>query len=443
MKHISLIIFSLFIIFSGFSQSINKEIIDSKKLDAYFQALETNNKFMGSVAIIKNGDIIYRNQIGFSDVSNSIKPDSETKYRIGSISKTFTAVLVFKTIEAGKLSLNQSIKEYFPKIKNSSKITISNLLNHRSGIHNFTANDEYLTYNTKAQTEEQMLKIIIDGKSDFKPNSKAEYSNSNYVLLAYILEKIYSKSYSDILNDSIIKPLNLRNTYAGNMIDVKNNEALSYSFDKAWKMESETDMSIPIGAGSIVSTPTDLLLFSKALFNNTLVSKKSVAQMITLEDNYGRGLFKMPFYDMFSFGHTGGIDGFTSVQGYFIDQKCGMAIVSNGSIINQNDVALVLLSALFDKDYKIPSFKTHEITSEDLDKYIGIYKSSSFPMDITISKKGNTMVAQATGQSSFPLDATEKNIFKFDAAGITLKFNPELKQMTLLQGGAEYVLTRE
>ena len=443
MKRIFLIIFSLFIIFSGISQSIDKEQIDSKKLNKYFEALDANNKFMGSVAIIKNGDIIYRNQIGFKDIETSTKPDSETKYRIGSISKTFTSVLVFKAIEEGKLDLDQSIKNYFPEIKNSEKITISNLLNHRSGIHNFTNDDLYLTYHTKAQTKEQMLKIIIAGGSDFEPNSKAEYSNSNYVLLSYILEKTYSKSFSDILNDSIVIPLDLKNTYVGQKTDTDKNETYSYSFANAWNIEAETDMSIPMGAGAIVSTPTDLVLFSEALFNNRIISEKSVLQMMALEDNYGRGLFKMPFYDMFSFGHTGGIDGFTSIFGYFIDQQCGIAITSNGTIINNNDIALVLLSALFDKDYEIPNFNTIELSTEDLDKYVGVYTSSSFPMDITITKSGNEMVAQATGQASFKLEAVKEHIFKFDTAGITLKFNPEKKQMTLLQAGAEYVLDKE
>lgn len=443
MKRITIIILSLFIIFLGVSQNIDKEQIDSKKLNAYFEALETNNKFMGSVAIIKNGDIVYRKQIGFKDVSKAEKPDSETKYRIGSISKTFTSVLVFKAIEEGKLDLNQNIKEYFPKIKNSKKITISNLLNHRSGIHNFTSNDEYLTYHTKAKTEEQMLKIIIDGGSDFEPDSKAEYSNSNYVLLAYILEKIYSKTYADILNDSIVKPLNLRNTYVGKKIDIEKNESYSYSYAEKWNIEAETDMSIPIGAGSIVSTPTDLLMFSKSLFNGRIFSKNSVSQMIALEDNYGRGLFKMPFYDLYSYGHTGGIDGFSSVFNYFIDENSGIAITSNGTTINNNDIAIILLSALFNKPYEIPTFKTYEVSSADLDKYIGVYKSSNFPMDIIISKSGNVMVAQASGQPSFKLESTEKDVFKFDAAGLTLKFNPVQKQMTLLQGGGEFVLTRE
>src|SRR5690606_17415340 len=173
---------SFFVLHTGFAQTFDKE-----KLDSYFDALEANDKFMGSAAIAKNGEIIYTKAIGYSDVESKTKPDANTKYRIGSISKTFTAVLVLKAAEEKKLNLNHTIHKYFPNIANSKKITISNLLNHRSGIHNFTNDDIYLEYNTQPKTEAEMVAIIAEGGSDFEPGTKAEYSNSNYVLLSFIL----------------------------------------------------------------------------------------------------------------------------------------------------------------------------------------------------------------------------------------------------------------
>jgi D-alanyl-D-alanine carboxypeptidase len=162
----------------GFSQNLDKI-----KLDTYFNALEQNNKFMGSVAISKNGEIIYTKSIGFADVENRLKATEKTKYRIGSISKSFTAVLTLKAVEQKKVDLNQTIDKWFPAITNSKKITVKQLLSHRSGIHNFTNDADYLTYNTQPTTEKQMVEIITKGNSEFEPDSKAEYSNSNYVLL--------------------------------------------------------------------------------------------------------------------------------------------------------------------------------------------------------------------------------------------------------------------
>ena len=423
---------------TGFSQTIDKE-----KLDTYFQALESNNKFMGSVAIYKDEKIIYTKSVGFSDVATNKKPNDSTKYRIGSISKTFTATLVFKAIEEKKLTLSQRIEKYFPAIKNADKITVGNLLNHRSGIHNFTNDPEYLEYNTQKKSEKEMIDIIAKAGSDFEPNSKAAYSNSNYVFLTYILEKIYEKPYSEILKEKITTPLKLENTYFGGKINIENNECYSYIYLGSWIKQTETDMSIPLGAGAVISTPSDLVTFSEALFNYKIISKESLESMKTLQDNYGMGLFQIPFYDKMSYGHTGGIDGFSSVFGYFPNENCAFAFTSNGSNYENNNISIVLLSSLFNQPFEIPSFEVYELSSEDLDQYLGTYSSDQFPLQITITKADKTLMAQATGQPAFPLEATEKDKFKFDQAGIVLEFNPTEKQMILKQGGGVFKFKKE
>ncbi len=140
---------------------------DKTKLDNYFNALEQSNKFMGSVAVSKNGEIIYTKSIGFADVENNLKATENSKYRIGSISKSFTTVLLLKAVEEKKLNLNQTIDKWFPTIKNAKKITIKHLLSHRSGIHNFTNDKDYLTWNTQPKTEKELVEIITKGGSDF------------------------------------------------------------------------------------------------------------------------------------------------------------------------------------------------------------------------------------------------------------------------------------
>ncbi|HWZ21607.1 MAG TPA: serine hydrolase domain-containing protein, partial [Cytophagaceae bacterium] len=250
-----------FIIQTGFSQTFDKA-----KLDNYFQALENNNKFMGSVAVSQNGKLIYTKSVGYADIETNTKANENSKYRIGSISKTFTTVLILKATEEHKLDLTQTIDKYFPTVTNASKITISQLLYHRSGIPNFTNDKSYLNWNTQSKKESEMLEIVVKSGSDFEPDSKAEYSNSNFLLLSYILEKVYKKNYSKVLEDKIIKPLGLQNTFFGGKINLKNNECYSYKFLANWNKETETDLSIPMGAGAIVSTPTDLTIFSTALF---------------------------------------------------------------------------------------------------------------------------------------------------------------------------------
>ncbi|SCY18055.1 CubicO group peptidase, beta-lactamase class C family [Nonlabens sp. Hel1_33_55] len=423
----------------GFSQTN----FDKEKLDSYFQALEDNEKFMGSVAVSKDGELLYTNSIGFADVENNVEATEETKYRIGSITKTFTTVLAMKAVENKMLDLDQTIDKWFPSIENASEITVEHLLGHRSGIHNFTNDEEYLTYNTQSKTEQELVDIIANGGSDFEPDSQAEYSNSNFVLLTYILEKTFEKPYSELVKEHIVEPIGLTDTYVFGNLDTANNEAKSYKFLNTWNVEPETDASIPLGAGAITSTPVDLTKFADALFAGKLVTPESLEIMKTIKDGYGKGLFQFPFYENIGYGHTGGIDGFSSVYTYFPESKVSYALTSNGTNINNNDISIAVLNAVYNKPYEIPSFTSYSLTTEELDPYLGVYASSQIPMKITITKEGATLIAQGTGQPAFPLEATEKDTFKFDQAGAKFQFNPSENSMILFQGGGQILFSKE
>ena len=436
--------FLITLVLGFFYQTGIAQSFDKATLDRYLDTLEINNKFMGSVAISKSDEVIYSRSIGYADFEHKIKADKNTKYRIGSITKTFTAVLVLKAIEKNKIDLNQSIDKFFPAIKNAGKITVNQLLHHRSGIHNFTNDKEYLTWNTKPKTQKEMIEIIAKGGSDFEPGSKYEYSNSNYVLLTFILQQAFDQQYSDLLTEYITKPLRLKNTYLGGKINVQNGESKSYKFSGTWKVEPETDISVPLGAGGIVSTPGDLVKFSYALFNGKLLTQESLEQMKSLKDGYGMGLIQIPFYEKRGYGHTGGIDGFTSVFVYFPDGDISYALTSNGTNYNTNNISIAVLSAVYGKPFKMPEFnKTYEVSSKDLDKYLGVYASKQIPLKMTITKQNDTLIAQATGQSSFPLKATAKDKFEFEQAGIILEFSPKDSTMILTQGGGEVKFNKE
>ena len=431
----------LFLIINLFTLAVSAQKIDVKKLNIYFDSLEKHNKFMGSVSMIMGDDVVYNRQLGYCDLESKTKPNDSTKYRIGSISKTFTATLIFQAIDEGKLKLNKPIKKWFPKIKNSKKITIENLLNHSSGIHNITSDPLYQSYFSEPKSESEMIEIITKAGSDFEPGSKSDYSNSNYMLLSYILEKVYKRPYALLLKDQIIEKLNLKNTFYGKEIDLSNNESFSYSFDEEWKKQPETDMSVPMGAGAIVSTPTELNLFAKALFMGQLISEKSLEKMQSISSGYGMGIFKIPFNEEISYGHNGAIDGFRSAFAYFPSKQFGFSFIANGMNYDNNKIAFTLIKAMFQEPFELPKFMV--LTSDQLDKYLGVYSSSQFPLKITITKKGALLKAKATGQGEITLEPAEKDVFTFDAANIRIKFNVSKNEMTLKQGPSEYVLTKE
>lgn len=439
-KFLLTLTFSFLFTFVTFAQNLNKS-----KLDSLFSILAEKDKSMVSVAISKNGSVLYQKAIGFASISDqgNVPATVDTRYRIGSITKMFTAVMIFQLVEEGKLTLATPLAKYFPSVPNADKITIGNLLNHRSGIHNFTSNPGIMQFMVQPKTQEEMVEFISKSPSDFEPDTKTNYSNSNFVLLGYIVEKITGKKYADNLNQRIVSKLQLKNTYYGTKTDLKKNESYSYKQNEKWVQQPETDMSVPAGAGAIVSTPADLNLFITGLFVGKLISTTNLNQMKTIQDGLGMGMIQIPFSTKKGYGHNGGIDGFVSDLYYFQEDDLAVAICSNGTTYPTNDILLALLSSYYNVPFAIPTFKTISLKSEDLDKYVGIYSSTMMPLKITVSKNGSELNAQATGQGAFPLSATETDTFVFNATGIVMVFNPSKNEFILKQGPGNYLFTKE
>lgn len=443
MKILSLIFLLFALSFTAFSQTFDKA-----KLDQFFDSISVNNKGMGSMAISKDGKIIYTRAVGISNIGDKgyISADANTKYRIGSITKMFTATMIFQLVEEKKLKLDDTLDKFFPEIPNAKKITIAQMLNHHSGIHSFTDDAQhYLSYSRRPQTQEQIVAIIANTTPDFEPGAKAAYSNSNYVLLGYIIEKLTKKSYKDALNERIAAKIDLTDTYYGGKIDGAKNESLSFDFiEGSWKVLGETDMSVPGGAGAIVSTPTDLTKFITALFDGKLVSQASLNQMKMITDGYGSGILQFPYDDKKLYGHTGGIDGFNSMLVYLPEEKLSVAYISNGTVYSTNNILLAAFAVYYNKPFTVPTFKPVEYSAEELEKFAGVYATPAIPIKITIKVRDKKLYGQPTGQPEIQFEATEdKNKFKFDPAKIILVFDTEKSTMILNQGGQEFVFTKE
>jgi len=439
MKIISIFLLLNFILINGYSQSINKA-----KLDSLFDLIESKNQGMGSISLFENGLEVYQKSIGFENVEQGKKATAKTKYRIGSISKTFTATIILQLIEEEKLSLETRIEEYFPELPNASTITVEHMLRHRSGLYNFTSSPAYLEWMEDPKSEEELLEVFNENGTVFEPGEKFEYSNTNYVILSFIAEKIENKSFSKIFDERITKGLQLSDVYYGGKIGSRANEAQSYTMQDGWQVATETDMSIPTGAGAIVSTPTCLNRFFYALFHGGVIKEESLKQMTTIVDNYGLGLFKIPFYERSAYGHNGGIDGFQSNASYFEKDGLGVAYISNGTVMALNDILIGVLSIYFGREYALPIFQPAiEVSSDELEKYLGTYSSNDLPLKITISLNGDQLMAQATGQGAFPLEPYEEHKFRFNPARIKIEFIPGDKEMILNQGGGRFEFAKE
>lgn len=417
---------------------------DKPKLDSFFTAMSAQDQTMGSIAIAENGTIVYQNAIGYSQVASKVKTPAnlKTKYKVGSITKMFTAVMVFQLIEEGRLTLHTNLSKYYPQLPNAGKITIAEMLSHRSGLHNFTSDSLYTSYKANPMSEADMVTIFAKQKPDFEPDAKAEYSNTNFVLLGQIVEKITGKSYREELKDRITSKIGLEDTFYGTKSNPAENEAFSYYYMGEWSPMQETDMTVPGAAGALVSTPADLVKFISALFENKLISPKNLEHMKTMRGNFGMAMFMMPFDNHIGYGHNGGLDAFVSVLTYFPADKLAISYTSNGQRYPFNDIVNGALSIYFDKPFAIPQFKTAPVTVTNIDKYIGRYTSTKSPLKINITQNKNTLVAQADGQSTYPLEAKGKDRFVLDLAGLELQFDTVKHNFIYFQNGETYEFNR-
>ncbi|MDO4789346.1 MAG: serine hydrolase domain-containing protein [Porphyromonas sp.] len=427
------------IIVAFYSLAVRAQDESFLRLNRFLDMVEQDEMVMGSISVYRSGEEICSRAIGFRDVEHQIKADVDTRYRIASISKTFCAVAVLRLAEEGKLSLQDTLSRYFPNLQGASRITIEQLLRHRSGLRNYLETSGYISWKQEQHTKEQLLERIKTAGLSFEtPDSKAEYSNSNYVLLAMIAEQVSGKSYSELLGEYIIEPLKLSSTRVERNIDRKKNEAPSYRNLSGWSSAGYTDSSVLLGTGDIISTPKDLNRFIFALMNGSLLSPKSLEKMLELKDNYGMGILPLRFQDKKAFGHTGGIDGYASAVFYFPDTGYSYAYTFNGVKEDLATVVAGLLSAIHNQPWQ----KSKADSPDMYDRYTGVYASKEFPFPLFVGVQEGKLMAQALGQQAFPLKGTGEGVYVFVPAAIRIVFYPEKGEMLFLQGSLRHSLKK-
>ncbi len=425
---------------------------DKAKLDQFFDRLAEKNKAMGSLVIIKDGDVLYSRAIGYGQINGAEKKPltATSRFRIGSITKMFTAAMTLQLVEEGKLKPTDTLDKFLPQVPNARKITIEQILWHRSGIPNVRREQNSQgNVNTIPVTKDEMLALIVKTTPDFEPDTKRSYSNSGYQILGLILEKVTGKPYEESLKERITSKIGLANTYlATGNIDAGKNEALTYmNFGDGWKPVSETHPSILFSAGAIVSTPNDLSKFIRALFEGRIVSKTSVDQMKTIKDGEGQGMEPFTFAGKTFYGHTGGADNYGAWLMYQPEEKLAIAYTTNAKVYPVGDIMKGIMDIYYNKPFQIPAFESVAVSTEVLDKYVGVYSTPEAPVKFTITRNGATLYAQPPGAgAAVPLEATAQDKFKLDngtAAGIVFEFDAAKNQMTIKRGGGQRVFTKD
>ncbi|MDO5510473.1 MAG: serine hydrolase domain-containing protein [Weeksellaceae bacterium] len=416
---------------------------DKEKLEAIFDHLQENDKAMGSIALMHNGKTVYSRSIGYTDLDKKVKATPKSLYSIGSISKIYTAVMALQLVEKGKLSLETKLSEYFPKVVNAEQISIEQLLRHRSGIFNLTSDETLHDWAYAEISREQLLDKIYSYPSVFAPGKQFDYSNSGYLLLSYIIEDVTGMSYNDALQKMIVKKCGIKDTKISALGD-KDYKTLSYKKFGEWTPERITNLNLALGGGGIASTAEEVNKFLHCLNTGKLLSASSLEKMKSLVDGYGLGVFQVPFHEHSGFGHNGGIDGYQSMAYYFDAEQVGFTYLSNAVDFPINDVAILVLSEIFGKDYTLPTFsELQKLPEGQLKQYLGNYSADNFPMSILVQEKNGVMTIFPTGQVEMPIDYVGDHTFTLDAVGLKLVFDPEKEIMHLHQSGMHFILQRK
>ena len=422
--------------------TVHAQTPDKAKLDQLFDRLLEKNKGMGSLTLAKDGNVLYSRSFGYSQINgNEKKPlTAETKYRIASITKMFTAVMIFQLVEEQKLRLTGTLDRFFPQIPNAAKITIGQMLAHRSGIHNLEPD---ASWGRQPRTKEEVVARIAQGQPDFEPDAKHHYSNAGYVLLGYIVEKAGGKTYQEALKERITSKIGLKHTYLGvGNTDPSRNEALSYRYIGGWGEAAELDFSVPGGAGSILSTPADMTKFIQALFDRKLVSPDSLQQMTTMRDGEGMGMEPFTFAGKTLYGHTGGSGSSGAWLAYSPDEKLALAYTTNAKIYPVKDIVTGVFDIYWNRPFQIPAFDAFEVSPEVLDRYVGVYSIPGAPAKVTVTRDGATLYFQPPGQSAAPLEATAESKFKIEPF-VVFEFDAAKGEMTVIRAGQKRVFTKE
>jgi CubicO group peptidase (beta-lactamase class C family) len=424
---------------------------DAARMDAVVASRVEAGQFSGSVLVQRGEETIFAKSVGWADAEHDVSNRAETRFRIGSITKQFTAAAVLLLEQDGKLSVQDPVSAHMPDAPDAWKeITIHHLLTHTSGIPNFTALPEYRELKLTQVTPADLVKTFRDKPLEFEPGSRFQYSNSGYLLLGYLVEKVSGERYEELLRSRIFAPLEMRSSgYDHNTVIVEH-RASGYTRgpDGKHRNADYINMSVPHAAGGLYSTTNDLCRWMRGLFGGKVLSDASLKKMITPNlDSYAYGLVTGKSVGHTSVAHGGGIEGFNTDLRYFPEEQVCVTVLSNVNTNATSAMADELAKLAFGEEVTLHS-ERKEISLDRgvLAKYAGAYQSDGGPtMTITLedaslmSRLGNQPAIRIYPESKttfFPKEVAAELIFSLDDAE-----NPT--GLVLRQFGRERRFTRE
>jgi CubicO group peptidase (beta-lactamase class C family) len=339
----------------------------TQKIDALLKNYYDYGQLNGAVLVAENGKVIYKKGFGLANMEWDIPNQPDTRFRIGSVTKQFTAALILQLVEEGKIKLDARVTDYLPDYRKDTgeRVTIHQLLNHTSGIPSYTGLPGFMASESRNSYKvNDFVKKFASGDLEFEPGTKYSYNNSGYFLLGAIIEQITGKPYAQVLQERILDPVGMKDTGYDLASPLIKKRAWGYEKTSGgdYRNAAYLDMTLPYAAGSLYSTVEDLYKWDQALYDNKIISEASKKAMFTPGlSNYGYGfnIQDIPLgktdQKIKIIGHSGGINGFNSYLTRVVDQKHLIVILDNVGLGNYHRAMTVsIINILNNQPYDAP-----------------------------------------------------------------------------------------
>lgn len=414
----------------------------TQRLDEYLTTETEKHVFSGSVLIARKGEILLKKGYGLANVEWEQPNTPDTVFRIASLTKGFTALAILKFEEQGLLSLEDPLSKFIPDFPRGNQVTIHQLLNHTSGIRDYTATPDFPALMGSPVNMKTLIDRIKAQPYDFSPGNGFHYNNSGYILLGYILEKASGKPYATVLEEQILKPLGLSQTaYDENQVTIEN-RASGYIYTGNNLFNAPyLELSNVHAAGGMRSTINDLYSWSQAFYNTELLKEEDWNRMFTpYRENYGLGWVIDSLAKQKAIYHTGSIPGYSSILVKYPSEDLTIILLSNLTGVSIKEITENLTSlVLGDSVTNLPNRKSISVNPEILSNYTGDYRLA-LTYTATISLKNGKLYGQLTGQPEFELIPVSNTQFIVQNLDIEVNFiqsNGKTDRLLLKQEGRE------
>ena len=424
------------------------------KMDEYLTAHARQGRFSGSVLVARDGQPVFSRGYGMANLEHDVPNTAQTKHRLGSLTKQFTAMAVMMLQERGRLSVSDSICRHLADCPTAwQPITIHHLLTHTSGIPSYTNFPDFARRIHLPYTPAEMVATFRNLPLEFAPGARYRYNNSGYFLLGLIIERVAGIPYENFLRENIFAPLGMANTGYDRHERVLRHRATGYAqLGDTPTTAPYIDMSQPYAAGALYSTTEDLLKWDQALYTERLVPRRALDAIFTAPQpapqgappgggGYAYGWAVGTQFGRRLISHDGGIPGFSAFIARYPEDRVTVIVLSNLESAPSGAIGRDLAAIIFNQPYEIPRERRVATVDPSIyDAYVGEYQLAP-TFTITVARAGNRLLAQATGQPQVELfpESETKFFLRVVDAQITFVRNEQgqVTGLILHQGGRD------